>query len=229
MKLTALNAISPIDGRYRSKTKHLAKYFSEEALIHFRVRVEIEYFIALCEWPLPQLEGFNTSLFEDLRDIYKHFTENDAKEIKEIEKPPITMLKPLSISSKEFDRLELQEYKEFIHFGLTSQDINNTAIPLSIKGALESVFLPQLEEVIDRLTHQAEEYKAVPMLARTHGQLPPLPVWGKSLVFLSNDYSRRKHCWPFRMPQNLVALPEISMRIKWPIPKRIGSLLGVVL
>ena len=194
MKLTALNAISPIDGRYRSKTKHLAKYFSEEALIHFRVRVEIEYFIALCEWPLPQLEGFNTSLFEDLRDIYKHFTENDAKEIKEIEKTTNHDVKAVEyFIKKEFDRLELQEYKEFIHFGLTSQDINNTAIPLSIKEALESVFLPQLEEVIDQLAHQAEEYKAVPMLARTHGQPASPTRLGKEFgVFVERLQQQKK-------------------------------------
>ena len=194
MKLTALNAISPIDGRYRSKTKHLAKYFSEEALIHFRVRVEIEYFIALCEWPLPQLEGFNTSLFEDLRDIYKHFTENDAKEIKEIEKTTNHDVKAVEyFIKKEFDRLELQEYKEFIHFGLTSQDINNTAIPLSIKEALESVFLPQLEEVIDQLAHQAKEYKAVPMLARTHGQPASPTRLGKEFgVFVERLQQQKK-------------------------------------
>ena len=135
MKLSPLNVISPIDGRYRGKTKSLSKYFSEEALIQYRVRVEIEYFIALCEIPLPQLEHLNPSIFEDLRSIYKHFSEEDAKEIKEIEKLPTTMSKPLNILSKEFDKMDLGKYKEFIHFGLTSQDINNTAIPLSIKEA----------------------------------------------------------------------------------------------
>ena len=171
MKLTALNAISPIDGRYRAKTKTLAPFFSEAALIHYRVRVEIEYFIALCELPLPQLESFNPSLFEDLRSIYQHFTEEDAKEIKEIEKTTNHDVKAVEyFIKKEFDRLEIQEYKEFIHFGLTSQDINNTAIPLSVKEAVSQVYLPQLEEVIAELKRLATEYEAVPLLARTHGQ-----------------------------------------------------------
>ena len=146
MKLTALNAISPIDGRYRSKTKSLACYFSEEALIQYRVRVEIEYFIALCELPLPQLVDFNPSLFEDLRSIYNHFTEEDAKEVKEIEKETNHDVKAVEyFIKKEFDRLEITDYKEFIHFGLTSQDINNTSIPLSIKEAVAQVYLPQLD------------------------------------------------------------------------------------
>ena len=171
MKLTALNAISPIDGRYRSKTKSLAPFFSEAALIHYRVRVEIEYFIGLCELPLPQLESFNPSLFEDLRSIYQHFTEEDAKEIKEIEKTTNHDVKAVEyFIKKEFDRLEIHEYKEFIHFGLTSQDINNTAIPLSIKEAIDQIYLPQLEKLIAELTRLAEEYKEVPLLARTHGQ-----------------------------------------------------------
>ena len=171
MKLTALNAISPIDGRYRSKTKSLAPFFSEAALIHYRVRVEIEYFIALCELPLPQLDSFNPSLFEDLRSIYQHFTEDDAKEIKEIEKTTNHDVKAVEyFIKKEFDRLEIQEYKEFIHFGLTSQDINNTAIPLSVKEAVNQVYLPQLEEVIAELKRLATAYETVPLLARTHGQ-----------------------------------------------------------
>lgn len=171
MKLTALNAISPIDGRYRSKTKSLANFFSEEALIQFRVRVEIEYFIALCELPLPQLADFNPSLFEDLRSIYKHFTEEDAKEVKEIEKKTNHDVKAVEyFIKKEFDRLEIHDYKEFIHFGLTSQDINNTSIPLSIKEAVSEVYLPQLDEVIAALKRLSDEYKDVPLLARTHGQ-----------------------------------------------------------
>lgn len=171
MKLTALNAISPIDGRYRSKTKSLASYFSEEALIQYRVRVEIEYFIALCELPLPQLADFNPSLFEDLRSIYNHFTEEDAKEVKEIEKTTNHDVKAVEyFIKKEFDRLEITDYKEFIHFGLTSQDINNTSIPLSVKEAVTQVYLPQLDEVIAQLNTLAEEYKDVSLLARTHGQ-----------------------------------------------------------
>ena len=152
MKLTALNAISPIDGRYRNKTKSLASYFSEEALIQYRVRVEIEYFIALCELPIPQLADFNPSLFEDLRSIYNHFTEEDAKEVKEIEKTTNHDVKAVEyFIKKEFDRLEITDYKEFIHFGLTSQDINNTSIPLSVKEAVAQVYLPQLDEVIAQL------------------------------------------------------------------------------
>ena len=169
MKLTALNAISPIDGRYRSKTKSLASYFSEEALIQYRVRVEIEYFIALCELPIPQLADFNPSLFEDLRSIYQHFTEEDAKEVKEIEKTTNHDVKAVEyFIKKEFDRLEITNYKEFIHFGLTSQDINNTSIPLSVKEAVAQVYLPQLDEVIAQLNTLADEYKEVPLLARTH-------------------------------------------------------------
>ena len=171
MKLTALNAISPIDGRYRNKTKSLASYFSEEALIQYRVRVEIEYFIALCELPIPQLADFNPSLFEDLRSIYNHFTEEDAKEVKEIEKTTNHDVKAVEyFIKKEFDRLEITDFKEFIHFGLTSQDINNTSIPLSVKEAVAQVYLPQLDEVIAQLNTLAEEYKEVSLLARTHGQ-----------------------------------------------------------
>ena len=171
MKLTALNAISPIDGRYRNKTKSLASYFSEEALIQYRVRVEIEYFIALCELPIPQLADFNPSLFEDLRSIYNHFTEEDAKEVKEIEKTTNHDVKAVEyFIKKEFDRLEITDYKEFIHFGLTSQDINNTSIPLSVKEAVAQVYLPQLDEVIAQLNTLSEEYKEVSLLARTHGQ-----------------------------------------------------------
>lgn len=171
MKLTALNAISPIDGRYRSKTKSLASYFSEEALIQYRVRVEIEYFIALCELPIPQLADFKPSLFEDLRSIYQHFTEEDAKDVKEIEKTTNHDVKAVEyFIKKEFDRLEIHDYKEFIHFGLTSQDINNTAIPLSIKEAVTNVYLPQLDELIEQLKTLEKEYKEVPLLARTHGQ-----------------------------------------------------------
>jgi adenylosuccinate lyase len=171
MLLTALNAISPIDGRYRSKTKSLSSYFSEEALIKYRVRVEIEYFIGLCELPLPQLKGFNPSLFEELRSIYKHFSSEDALEVKEIEITTNHDVKAVEyFIKKEFDKLELQAYKEFIHFGLTSQDINNTAIPLSIKNAIQEIYLPDLEEVIVKLENLVEEYKDIPLLSRTHGQ-----------------------------------------------------------
>ena len=171
MLLTALNAISPIDGRYRSKTKILSSFFSEEALIRYRVRVEIEYFISLCELPLPQLESFNPSLFEELRSIYNHFSNEDALQIKEIENKTNHDVKAVEyFIKKEFDKLEIQNFKEFIHFGLTSQDINNTAIPLSIKNAIESIYLPKLEKIIDTLISMVNEYKNIPLLARTHGQ-----------------------------------------------------------
>ena len=171
MLLTALNAISPIDGRYRSKTKILSSFFSEEALIKYRVRVEIEYFISLCELPLPQLESFNPSLFEELRSIYNHFSNEDALQIKEIENKTNHDVKAVEyFIKKEFDKLEIQNFKEFVHFGLTSQDINNTAIPLSVKNAIESIYLPTLEKIIDTLISMVNEYKNIPLLARTHGQ-----------------------------------------------------------
>ncbi len=194
MKLTALNAISPIDGRYRSKTKSLAPFFSEEALIQYRVRVEIEYFIALCEMPIPQLVDFKPSLFEDLRSIYQHFTEEDAKEVKEIEKTTNHDVKAVEyFIKKEFDRLEIQDYKEFIHFGLTSQDINNTAIPLSVKEAVTQVYLPQLDEVIEQLNRLVEEYKDVSLLARTHGQPASPTRLGKEFaVFVKRLEEQRK-------------------------------------
>ena len=186
MLLTALNAISPIDGRYRSKTKSLSSYFSEEALIKYRVQVEIEYFIGLCQIPLPQLADFNPSLFEELRSIYKHFSPEDALEVKEIEATTNHDVKAVEyFIKKEFDKLELQAYKEFIHFGLTSQDINNTAIPLSIKSAVEEVYLPTLEGVLDQLKEMVEKYKDIPLLARTHGQPASPTRLGKEFdVFL---------------------------------------------
>ncbi|ERJ78192.1 adenylosuccinate lyase [Prevotella melaninogenica] len=172
MTLDALTAVSPIDGRYRSKTECLADYFSEYALIRYRVRVEIEYFITLCELPLPQLENFNSALFEQLRDIYRNFDETSAARVKEIEKTTNHDVKAVEYFIKEeFDKIGgLDDYKEFIHFGLTSQDINNTSVPLSVKEALEEVFYPQIEELIAQLKDYAEEWKDVPMLAKTHGQ-----------------------------------------------------------
>lgn len=203
MKLTALNAISPIDGRYRSKTKSLASYFSEEALIQYRVRVEIEYFIALCELPLPQLADFNPSLFEDLRSIYNHFTEEDAKEVKEIEKTTNHDVKAVEyFIKKEFDRLEITDYKEFIHFGLTSQDINNTSIPLSVKEAVVQVYLPQLDEVIAQLKTLAEEYKDVSLLARTHGQPASPTRLGKEFAVFINRLEEQRN--------TLLAIPNAA-------------------
>ncbi len=171
MSLNELNAISPIDGRYRSKTVTLAPYFSEEALIKYRVRVEIEYFIALCEIPLPQLQSFDPSKFDALRDIYKNFDTADAEAIKEIEKVTNHDVKAVEyFIKKAFDALGLQPFKEFIHFGLTSQDINNTSIPLSIKEAMNEVYVPQYMELLTKLQELANEWAAIPMLARTHGQ-----------------------------------------------------------
>jgi len=172
MTLDTLTAVSPIDGRYRNKTERLADYFSEYALIRYRIRVEIEYFITLCELPLPQLASFNHDLFEQLRDIYRKFDEFGAARVKEIEKTTNHDVKAVEYFIKEeFDKIGgLDEYKEFIHFGLTSQDINNTSVPLSIKEALEEVYYPQVEELIQQLKEYAVEWKDVPMLAKTHGQ-----------------------------------------------------------
>ena len=172
MTLDALTAVSPIDGRYRGKTECLADYFSEYALIRYRVRVEIEYFITLCELPLPQLESFNSTLFEQLRDIYCNFNETSAARVKEIENTTNHDVKAVEYFIKEeFDKIGgLDDYKEFIHFGLTSQDINNTSVPLSVKEALEEVVYPQVEELIAQLKEYAEEWKDIPMLAKTHGQ-----------------------------------------------------------
>jgi len=171
MSTRALKAISPIDGRYASKTAELIPYFSEEALIKFRVQVEIEYFIALVELPLPQLVDFDKALFKTLRDLYQNFNDKDALEVKETEKTTNHDVKAVEyFIKKQFDKLGLEGYKEFIHFGLTSQDINNTAIPLSLKMAMNDVYVPLLCEVRDRLRALAVEWKDVPMLARTHGQ-----------------------------------------------------------
>ncbi|UJH67664.1 adenylosuccinate lyase [Allomuricauda sp. SCSIO 65647] len=171
MSLNQLNAISPIDGRYRNKTNSLTAYFSEEALIKFRVQVEIEYFIALCELPLPQLADFDHSMFAVLQKIYSDFSSDDAQAIKDIEKTTNHDVKAVEYFIKEkFDALGLENRKEFIHFGLTSQDINNTAIPLSIKAAMNDVYVPLYFELFEKLKNLAAEWANVPMLARTHGQ-----------------------------------------------------------
>ena len=172
MELDVLTAVSPIDGRYRSKTESLGEYFSEYALIRYRIRVEIEYFITLCELPLPQLAGFNHDLFETLRDIYRNFDEGSAARVKDIEKVTNHDVKAVEYFIKEeFDKIGgLDNYKEFIHFGLTSQDINNTSVPLSLKEALADVYVPMIEELIAKLEAFAEEWKDVSMLAKTHGQ-----------------------------------------------------------
>jgi len=183
MTLNTLNAISPIDGRYRSKVENFAPYFSEKALIKYRVQVEIEYFIALCEIPLPQLIDFDKNLFPKLREIYINFSDDDAQRIKDIEKVTNHDVKAVEYFIKEeFDSIGgLDASKEFIHFGLTSQDINNTAIPLSLKDALVDVYYPMLEEVKAKLTSLSEEWKDVSMLARTHGQPASPTRLGKEL------------------------------------------------
>ena len=190
MELTNLTAISPIDGRYRGKTEPLANYFSEYALIRYRVRVEIEYFIALCQLPLPQLKDVPQDLFQPLRDIYLHFTEADALRVKEIEATTNHDVKAVEYFIKEcLDSDEnlksqisdLKSVKNFIHFGLTSQDINNTSVPLSLKEALEEVFIPDLEKLIEQLNDLAEAWKTIPMLARTHGQPASPTRLGKEL------------------------------------------------
>ena len=169
--MQALTAISPIDGRYRDKVDSLANYFSESALIRYRVMVEVEYFIALCELPLPQLRGFDHALFDNLKEIYLDLTVEDAQKIKDIEKVTNHDVKAVEYFIKErFDALNLHEYKEFIHFGLTSQDINNTAVPCSFRDAIHDVYYPVIDELIAKLEELAEEWKDIPMLAKTHGQ-----------------------------------------------------------
>jgi len=195
MNLSELTAISPIDGRYRGKTEPLAEYFSEYALIRYRVRVEIEYFIALCELPLPQLEDFDHSLFPQLRDIYRLFTPADAQRVKDIEKVTNHDVKaveyfikeridalPSSLPNGQSSMVNGQWFKEFIHFGLTSQDINNTSVPLSIKEALQQVYIPLLEELIEQLHDYAEQWKHIPMLAKTHGQPASPTRLGKEVM-----------------------------------------------
>ena len=186
MPLTPLNAVSPIDGRYRSKTKSLSGYFSEEALIKYRVLVEVEYFIALCEANLPQLEGVNSNVFESLRNLYKNFTTEDALWIKNIEATTNHDVKAVEYFIKDkFEGLGLSQYKEFIHFGLTSQDINNTAVPLSTKEAFQDVYLKSLIGLIAKLKELAVEWKDIPMLARTHGQpASPTRLGKEILVFV---------------------------------------------
>ncbi len=206
MELNLLTAISPIDGRYRGKTENLAAYFSEYALIRYRIRVEIEYFIALCELPLPQLASFDATLFPRLRSIYENFSETDAQRVKDIEQVTNHDVKAVEYYIKEqFDKIGgLDAYKEFIHFGLTSQDINNTSVPLSIKEALEQVYYPLLEELIEQLHDYAEEWKAVPMLAKTHGQpASPTRLGKEVMVFV------------YRLEEQLRALKDTPITAKF--------------
>ena len=184
MKLDTLTAISPIDGRYRGKTEALADYFSEYALIRYRIRVEIEYFITLCELPLPQLASFDHARFEELRNLYRNFNEEAAQRVKDIEKVTNHDVKAVEYYIKEqLDKMGgMEPYKEFIHFGLTSQDINNTSVPLSLKEALTNVYYPQIEELIAQLQQYADEWKDVPMLAKTHGQPASPTRLGKEIM-----------------------------------------------
>ena len=186
MTLELLTAISPVDGRYRGKTEPLAAYFSEYALIRYRIRVEIEYFISLCELPLPQLAGFPTELFPRLRAIYQDFQVADAQRVKEIEQVTNHDVKAVEYYIKEqFDKIsavDLTPFKEFVHFGLTSQDINNTSVPLSLKDALNDVFCPQVEELIAQLQQYADEWSDIPMLAKTHGQPASPTRLGKEVM-----------------------------------------------
>ena len=206
MELDILTAISPIDGRYRNKAGALADYFSEFALIKYRVRVEVEYFIALCELPLPQLEGVDKGIFETLRNIYRNFSEADAHRIKEIESVTNHDVKAVEYFLKEqFDRLGgLEPYKEFIHFGLTSQDINNTSVPLSVKEALEQVFYPQVEELIAQLRAYAEEWANIPMLAKTHGQPASPTRLGKEI-----------YVYVYRLERQLASLKDCPLTAKF--------------
>ena len=183
MELTSLTAISPIDGRYRSKCEQLDMYFSEFALIRYRVRVEVEYFIALCEIPLPQLSGVDSSKFDAIRDIYRNFTTADAQRIKDIESVTNHDVKAVEYFLKEkFDEMNLEAYKEFIHFGLTSQDINNTSVPMSIREAMDEVYLPELDKMIACLDGMAKDWADVAMLARTHGQPASPTRLGKEIA-----------------------------------------------
>ena len=192
MSLYALNAISPVDGRYQSKTKELSSYYSEAALIKYRLRVEVEYFISLCELPLPQLENFDAKLYEPLRKIYLDFSDDDAQEVKEIESITNHDVKAVEYFLKErFDRLKISEYKEFIHFALTSQDINNTATPLLIKESVEDIFLPNYLQMMEKLIELKDEWANIPLLARTHGQAASPTLLGKEIMVFIERLERQ--------------------------------------
>tara|TARA_B100000963_G_scaffold125742_1_gene109759 strand:- start:10357 stop:11709 length:1353 start_codon:yes stop_codon:yes gene_type:complete len=192
MSLHALNAISPVDGRYQSKTKELSLYYSEAALIKYRLRVEVEYFISLCELPLPQLEKFDAKLYEPLRKIYLEFSDDDAQEVKEIESITNHDVKAVEYFLKErFDSLKINEYKEFIHFALTSQDINNTATPLLIKESVENIFLPSYLQMMEKLIELKDEWANIPLLARTHGQAASPTLLGKEIMVFIERLERQ--------------------------------------
>ncbi len=205
MELTTLTAISPVDGRYRSKCASLANYFSEYALIRYRVKVEIEYFIALATKPLPQFASIDNNLFDKLRDIYRDFTTADATRIKEIESVTNHDVKAVEYFLKEkFDILGLQAYKEYIHFGLTSQDINNTSVPMSIKDALIEVYYPMIEELIDTLEKMAIDWADIPMLAKTHGQPASPTRLGKEMMV-----------YVYRLKEQLASLKAVKISGKF--------------
>ena len=205
MDLSILTAISPVDGRYRGKVSELAPYYSEFALIQYRVRVEIEYFIALCELPVPQLQGINKSLFEALRNIYKNFSLADAETVKNTEKVTNHDVKAVEYFIKgKFDEMGLSDYKEFIHFGLTSQDINNTSVPMMVKESLQNVFIPAVEELIAKLNQFAEDWKEVPMLAKTHGQPASPTRLGKEIKVFA-----------YRLEEQLATLKTVKYTAKF--------------
>ncbi|MCQ2314458.1 MAG: adenylosuccinate lyase [Bacteroidales bacterium] len=190
MDFSRLTAVSPVDGRYRAKTEQLSEYFSEFALIRYRVNVEVEYFIALCEIPLPQLSGFDKKNYDRLRKIYQDFQLSDAQEIKDIEKETNHDVKAVEYFLKRrFDAFGISAFKEFVHFGLTSQDINNTAVPMSMRDAHEKVMLPMLESLVDKIEELAREWADVPMLARTHGQPASPTHLGKEIYVFAERLS----------------------------------------
>ncbi len=205
MDLSILTAISPVDGRYRGKVSELAPYYSEFALIQYRVRVEIEYFIALCELPVPQLQSIDKSLFEALRNIYKNFSLADAETVKNTEKVTNHDVKAVEYFIKgKFDEMGLSDYKEFIHFGLTSQDINNTSVPMMVKESLQNVFIPAVEELIAKLNQFAEDWKEVPMLAKTHGQPASPTRLGKEIKVFA-----------YRLEEQLATLKTVKYTAKF--------------
>ena len=221
--MNSLNAISPIDGRYRRQVDMLGSNFSEAALIRYRVRVEIEYFIALCELPLPQLASFDKSLYSQLRDIYKNFTDDDAIEVKEIEKTTNHDVKAVEYFIKRrFDKFGIQDYKEFVHFGLTSQDINNTSVPLSLKESHEETYMPMLKKILSLIEEKAYEWKDIPMLAHTHGQPASPTTLGKEMMVFAYRLKRQMEYFdsiPFsakfggatgNLNAHIVAYPEID-------------------
>ncbi len=205
MNLSPLTAVSPIDGRYHGKTKSLATYFSEYALVRYRVTVEVEYFIALCELPLPQLVGIDRKVMEPLRDIYRNFSVDDAQRVKDIEGITNHDVKAVEYFLKEqFDKMGLEQYKEFIHFGLTSQDINNTSMPMAIKDAVDKEFVPMLQELIAWLNQHAEEWHNIPMLAKTHGQAASPTRLGKEIKVFA-----------YRLEEQLKQLKAVPMSGKF--------------